>query len=251
MALLRAAPSPSTARDTTTREQPAVSLILGVVADSTGRGVPDVQVLLVGVLNPVVTDSLGRFRLGPLKASSYVIQFRRLGFEGVTHVAQLLAADTLRLAIELQPVANQLATVNVTGESVSERLSRVGFVRRRADGAVPASRFTTRAEFDKRPPLTMTELLRRMGNFPSRCPSPTVFVDGALLGSSVPLPPPSTPRRKDQFLSDGPPPPPAIDAIPPVTVEAVEVYLGPAEFPLEYKPAGRGFSCLVLVWTRI
>lgn len=232
--------------------QPSTGMVLGVVEDSEGRGLPDVQVLFVGVRSPVMTDSLGRFRVGPLKPASYVVQFRRLGFEGVTHVAQVVAADTLRLAVEMQGNVDQLAAVKITGESMSERLTRVGFVHRRSDGAVPSSRFITRAEFAARPPLNMNELLRRMGGFDTRCVQPTVYVDGTLFAAPVAAQtvPNKVPKRKDMFFSEGFTPPSPLDGIPPLVVDAVEVYTGPSEVPLEFKAAGRGFSCVVLVWTR-
>ena len=67
------------------------------------------------------------------------------------------------------------------------QLDRVGFVRRRLDGTIPASRFMTHAEFEHRPPRTMTELLGRMGSFRQRCDEVATFVDGVLMAAR-PLP---------------------------------------------------------------
>lgn len=45
--------------------QPA--LIVGVVEDSVGRAIPDVQVLVVGRDTTWLSDARGAFRLGPLR----------------------------------------------------------------------------------------------------------------------------------------------------------------------------------------
>lgn len=229
------------------------ALVLGAVEDSTGRGIPQVQISILGVAAASVSDSAGRFRFGPLRPSTYILQFRRLGYTPVTAMADLTTTDTLRLAIELAPAATSLATVNVTATSTDRKLEQVGFVRRRMDGTVPPSRFITRAEFEARPPLTMTELLRRMGGFDTRCQRASVYVDGALLAKDPPRDSIVNAKGKrvpaDGF-GEGMKRPNSIDAIPPTIVGAVEAYTGPAEIPLEFKAAGRGFECVVLVWTR-
>lgn len=225
--------------------QPA--LIVGVVEDSVGRAIPDVQVLVVGRDTTWLSDARGGFRLGPLRAATYVLQFRRLGYGPVTHVVEVPAADTVRLAVELAPASATLATVRVVGESVAAKLDRVGFVRRRLDGTIPASRFMARAEFEHRPPLTMTELLGRMGPFRQRCEEVATFVDGVLMASR---PPPDSTEKKALQFGVSAKPPPLIDAIAPADVAAVEAYVSPAEIPLQYKAAGRGFDCVVLIWTR-
>ncbi len=223
------------------------SLILGAVEDSAGRAIPDVQVTVMGSDALIYSDASGRFRLGPLRASTYLLQFRRLGFAPATALANVRAADTLRLAIELAVASTTLATVSVTAESSTAHLEQVGFVRRRRDATVPRSRFVSRAEFESRPPPTMSDLLRRMGSHSNSCPKQAIFVDGALL--VPPLPTDPKPKLADPFGEAMKRPAP-VDVIPPSSVDAVEVYLGPAEIPLEFKAAGRGFACVVLIWTR-
>lgn len=182
-----------------------------------------------------------------------MLQLRRLGYAPVTAMADLTRSDTLRLSIEMTPSATTLATMNVTATTSSQKLEQVGFVRRRMDGTVPPSRFITRAEFQNRPPLTMTELLGRMGRINSRCPNPTVFVDGAMMADAPPRDSIINSKGKrvpaDAF-GDGMKRLAPIDVIPPGVVDAVEAYAGPSETPLEFKAAGRGFRCVILVWTQ-
>ena len=230
------------------------AVVLGAVEDSTGRAIPSVQVAILGMSLLGTTDENGRFRIGPLKPTTYMLQFRRLGYTPVTAMADMSATDTLRLAIEMTPAATTLATMNVTATSTDRKLEQVGFVRRRMDGTVPPSRFITRAEFEARPPHTLSDLLNRMGGFGQRCTKAVVYVDGAMMASDPPkdsiLDAKGRKRPADGF-GDGMKRAPAIDIIPPMTVGAVEVYTGPSEIPLEFKAAGRGFECVVLVWTRV
>lgn len=236
---------------TTVRAQ--TSVIIGAVEDSSGRAIPDVQVTLIGTPATGLSDAGGRFRVGPLRPATYMLQFRRLGYAPVTAMAELTRGDTLRLSIEMTPSATTLATMNVTATSTSQKLEQVGFVRRRMDGTVPPSRFITRAEFQNRPPLTMTDLLGRMGGVGARCANPTVFVDGAMMADEPPKDSVITIKGKrvpaDPF-GEGMKRLAPIDVIPPIMVDAVEAYAGPAETPVEFKAAGRGFRCVILVWTR-
>lgn len=235
-------------------------VILGAVEDSTGRAIPDVRVTVLGETGTLVTDASGRFQLGPVRGTTYLLQLRRLGHAAVTTVVTVRSTDTVRLDIELTPTATVLAPVDVTADPTTAKLERVGFLRRRLDPTVPASRFLTRAEFDKRPPLTVSELLQRMGAYTRRCPSgEAIYVDGALL--APPIPKDSVvrvrPSKNSPMLGPGGdglgsalPPVSPVDMIPPKLAEAIEAYVGPAEIPLEFKAAGRGLQCVVLIWTR-
>lgn len=255
-AVLTATPWRSVAAQSSPPRQPPSdsSLVLGVVEDSAGRGIPSVQISIVGQDVGGISDDNGRFRIGPLRAKSYIFQFRRLGYTPVTAVTDLSTADTLRLAIEMLAATTTLAAVEVKATSSDRKLEEVGFVRRRMDGAVPPSRYITRAEFERRPPFTMTELLDRMGGFSKRCLGASVYVDGALL---APDPPPDsiTNSKGRRVPADGfgaaMKRSATIDIIPPSTVAAVEAYTGAAEIPLEFKTTRRGSSCVILIWTRV
>lgn len=251
-----ASPWRSAAAQSASARKPALdsSLVLGVVEDSAERGIPSVQISIVGQNAAGISDDHGRFRIGPLRAQSYIFQFRRLGYAPVTAVTDLSTADTLRLAIEMIAATTTLAPVEVKATSSDRKLEQVGFVRRRMDGAVPPSRFITRAEFERRPPFTMTELLERMGGVSRRCLAASVYVDGALMASDPP-PDSITNSKGKRVPADGfgaaMKRSATIDMIPPSSVAAVEAYTGPAEIPLEYKTTRRGSSCVILIWTRV
>lgn len=252
--VMATATRPVAAQSTPTRPGSASALVVGVVEDSSGRGIPSVQVSIVGQNVVAVSDESGRFRFGPLPARSYIVQFRRLGYGPVTTVTDLKIADTLRLAIEMSAVTTTLAAVEVKASTTDSKLEQVGFVRRRMDGTVPPSRFITRAEFEKKPPFTMTDLLERMGGFSRRCQGASIYVDGAMLAAD---PPPDSitnikgRRVPADAFGSGMKRAASIDLIPPSTVAAVEAYTGAAEVPLEFKTTRRGSSCVILIWTRV
>jgi hypothetical protein len=202
-------------------------LLLGAVEDSNGLPVQNARIDLLGSPVSVYSDAKGKFRIDSLRAATYVLYVRRLGYAPVTTLATLTGSDTLRMAVELSTVSTTLATVVIEADRSSLKLDRAGFVQRRLNTTAPASRFITRTEWGEREPLNVSEILRRMGGFAARCPRPSVLVDGMRIsaaggGSS------------------------SIDMIPPKFVEAIEAYAGPSEMPIEF----RGGECLVLIWTR-
>jgi hypothetical protein len=170
---------------------------------------------------------------------------------GSVRAGEAQSADTLRV--------QTLAPMVTSAEALAIKLDAVGFTQRRANTGVPASQFMTRFDIEKRAVTDLSQLLRRMKGRAWGCSEGVLFVDGVLLGTPVPDQQqdtarfvPTTSRGKGMpVVSSAPMPKPnPLDMIALSTVDALEVYTGPSEIPLEFKAAFRQARCVVVVWTR-
>lgn len=149
-----------------------------------------------------------------------------------------------------------LAPVITTADEVKARLEDVGFYRRKKYAGVPSSQFVTRDIIEKHKVSDLSQLLRRVKGRGWGCADGVLFVDGALMAKPMRDAPLDTSRfampRSGPPLVIGTPMPISsqLDQIPVGTVEAIEVYTGPSEIPVEYSPAFRQARCVVVVWTR-
>ncbi len=225
--------------------------VVGLVGDSAHTPLADVRVTLAGFATHTQTDAKGIFRLHDLKPGTYDVQLRRLGYESLTFAVDVRARDSLALDIQLNTSAVTVALVEVRVATVSRRLVDVGFVDRRRTSIVPASQFITREEIARRNPIDLTQLVDRMVGRLKSCANPVIFLDGSLR-PQPPRDPPiiaATVKERAQ-LADPPPRPKVTDGIPPDIVEGIEVYVGPAQIPLQYKAPWRGADCAIVIWTR-
>ncbi len=225
--------------------------IVGLVGDSAHAPLADVRVTLAGITAHTRTDAKGIFHLHDLKPGTYDVQLRRLGYESLTFAVEVRALDSLALDIQLNTSAVTVATLEVRASTVSRRLIDVGFVDRRRTSIVPASQFVTRDEIARRNPIDLTQLVDRMVGRLKSCANPVIFLDGSLR-PQPPRDPPiiaATVKERAQ-LADPPPRPKVTDGIPPDIVEGIEVYVGPAQIPLQYKAPWRGADCAIVIWTR-
>lgn len=232
-------------------------LLRGVVEDSIGVPVSGVDVSVAGSSRKLRTDSLGRFTLTALGPGTHRVTLRRFGFESLTSPVAMTMDDTLALTFELRAMPALLGEVRVNASPTTPKLLAVGFDRRRKLEGVPSRQFVTRAEIERRNPVVVSDLMKRMSARASgaSCMDPVLFVDGAIRPR---LGPPTQMRRlitsrgealtsvTGSVSSFRPP----VDDIDPSEIEGIEVYTGPAQIPAEFKAAGRGFECVVVIWTR-
>lgn len=181
--------------------------------------------------------------LGLLVAGAGTAQAQQSGTRDSTR-------DTVRV------LRTPLAPVVTTADEVEARLEDVGFYRRKKFSGVPSSQFMTRDIIEKHNVMDLSQLLRRVKGRGWGCADGVLYVDGALMAK----PQRDAPLDTSRFAlsRSGPPlviatPMPIssrLDQIPVGTVEAIEVYTGPSEIPVEYNAAFRQARCVVVVWTR-
>jgi hypothetical protein len=168
--------------------------------------------------------------------------------------AQQSGADTLR------PRVQALAPVLTTAEALANKLDEVGFTHRRAHSGVPASQFLTRFDIEKRGVTDLAQLLRRMKGRSWGCGEGVLFIDGVLQAQPIPERPVDTVKFTPMETRGRSTIPPVVavpmpkanplELIPVNSVDAMEVYSGPSEIPLEFKAAFRQARCVIAVWTR-
>jgi hypothetical protein len=226
----------------------AQAVMTGVVRDSTGRVLHDVEILLEGTAWQARSDSAGRYVLNA-SAGSHVAVFRSLGYAPVRRPVTLSSRDTLRVdAILAAGNAQELAPVDVKGKR-PRGVGLEGFGERRALGLGKFIDSTVLRQSEAR---RLSGMLREYGVRIAGCASRTrarnaecafnpvngcpmsVYLDGTIYyrtGSRGEEPP----DLSREFMI--------------MNLEAVEVYRGSAQIPMEF--SGRGAECGVIVlWTR-
>jgi hypothetical protein len=217
--------------------------IKGFVHDSIGLGIVGVEITMPGALLRAETDDRGRFELAKIPAGPLSIRLRRLGFRPDTLDLMIMAGETMPLEIRIDRVAIALAPVVVMGRAALTGW-RAGFYERRDHGN---GHFFTRDEIEKRNPSFLTDMFRtvpgakvvnlrsgfqRVIRFRGNrmdC-APLTWLDGSPLGAG-------------EF---------DLDALSPRSIEAMEIYSGPATVPAQFM-SSRGIASAcgsIIIWSR-
>jgi hypothetical protein len=212
----------------------ATGIIDGLVSDTALVPLNQVTVSIMGTTIAVVTSENGRFRFVDVPAGRYQILARRVGSEPVLMQVEIAPGETLRPAVTLVPVVTTLAGVRVTGSRASSRL--VDFERRRLAGE---GQFLTAAEMEKRPAVAVEDYLQRMKGIRIQ--------NGSALNRRFVITQPCAMN----FYVDNIPRGTSIDDLPsPKEIAGIEVYLGPASMPVQFKRP-TGVSCgIIMIWTK-
>lgn len=238
--------------------------ILGTVSDTLGNALGGVQVELSGTDYGSISNMRGEFRLTKVKPGAYTIFMRRIGFEALSMKLDVKDGDPMELDFELSPTTVRLATITVKEPLISEKLKRVGFEGRLKMSGLPASRFVTRADIEKRNPSSLTHLLERQGGRVRNCVDATVWIDGMppSAGTELPTGGPSNsgPFTRNSSLRSAarnensnsmryrP-----LESIPVKTVDGMEIFASISEVPVEFRAGGNAMvngKCVILIWTR-
>lgn len=224
-----------------------------------------------------LTDSLGVAILYIARPGTDTLLVRLLGFVTEEVPTELAAGETKVIAVGLRRDALTLPTVTVTGKE-TRREPGVGFTRRQKMGL---GHFITRTEIDRYAPSNSADILRRvpgvrvqanragdhiisMTRSTSKCrvqyyvdnmPMPTeelldaaieqrITADMAANGNTAETQSRARSKKLNRDL-----PAFTIDHIPPEQIEAIEVYRGAAEIPVEYRRTG-SLCGVVLIWTK-
>jgi hypothetical protein len=231
-----------TALPAASRAQDSLAGLVGIVRDSGGAPLRDVQVRL-GSGPRAITNDKGGFAFASLSPGVKVVSLRRLGFVPDSISVILRAGRVDSLVLVMEPMAAELPGVTVEDEA-DARSHRIlaGFWERRSRGF---GTFMTRQEIDKRDAHDFVDLTRMIPSLriinmngrrtlrfngslqPRDCP-PQYVVDG-------------------MRIEDGSP-----DEFSPHDIEALEFYSGPATTPPQFSNRAFTHTCgTIVIWTRL
>ncbi len=228
----------------TSRAQGSYAGLVGIVRDSAGHPIRDVQVRLSGPSAPrALTSESGGFAFASLMPGPTVVMLRRLGFVPDSNRVILRAGHVDSLVLVMDAMAAALPGVTVEDE-MDARSHRIlaGFWERRSRGF---GNFMTRDEIDQRDAHDFVDLTRMIPSLriinvngrrslrfngslqPRDCP-PQYVVDGMRIESGSP----------DEFS--------------PHDIEALEFYSGPATTPPQFSNRAFTHTCgVIVIWTRL
>lgn len=190
-----------------------------------------------------ITDGRGRLRLAVPQAGTYTVSVRSVGYATEQQRLRIASGETRSVVFTLKMRAVALPAVRVRASKGTQRLSTAGFYARQANGI---GQFVTRSQIEARRPAQLSDMLRSMPGVQLR---PTAFRDAqASMNRS------STGSRRCaiQYFIDGVPLVPGfnIDDIPPGDIEAMEIYYGSSQVPVQFNRQN-ALCGVIVVWTRI
>lgn len=227
----------------------AAQTIRGRVVDArTGEGVPQAEVTALAAsggrrAGRARTDATGAFSFLMRAPGTVLLRVERTGYrETITEPMPVAPAETLGVELSVSAAPLTIAPLRVTARVEPPRrrnLELNGYYDRERKGI---GRFVRREELERHRDFSLALALSRLPGtaihyvrtkqyiyFPRSGCSPWVYLDGVRM---------IVDRHQD------------INAVvSPNQIEAMEVYIGPAEVPAEYA-AGRGACGVVLIWTK-
>ena len=115
------------AAPTVLRAQAATGTIRGkVTVASSGRGLADAQVQVVGTRVGTLSQASGEYTLVDVPTGARVVQIRRIGYQPVNRTVQVVAGSTVTADAALSVSAINLSEVVVTGTASPTERRRVG-----------------------------------------------------------------------------------------------------------------------------
>lgn len=224
-----------------------LGMIDGTVTDTNLVPIPMADVTVLRTTARVATDNRGRFKLLGVPAGQYLIIVRRLGYRPLSGIIDVPQGDTIRLAYQLDRVAQTLGAVTITEQRHSLRL--MDFELRAKAGV---GEFLTQADIDKRASIQLSDILKfsktmsiTNDNTSGHLVALSRREGGSLVGAGAGYCP-------MQIMLDGVPLPSGfpMELLPsPRDVAGVEIYSGPATVPMQF--GGQDKRCgMVLVWTK-
>jgi hypothetical protein len=244
---------------------------------ATGRPIGGAQVALRLARVGGLSDSEGAILLEVPRPGGDTVVVRFAGYADAVLPVELRPDETTELGVRLRQGAITLPTVTVA-ETRIPREPGLGFARRQKMGL---GHFVIRTDIERFAPTNSSDILRRvpgvrvgsnragdhvitMARSATRCrvqyyvdnmPMPTdelldaaieqrIIADLAQNGSSAASRAKARSKKLNRDL-----PAFTIDHIPPEMIEAIEVYRGAAEIPIEYRTAG-SVCGVVLIWTK-
>jgi hypothetical protein len=229
-----------TAQAAVRAQSPRAATLIGTVRDTSGAPIAQVRLTSSGLLT--ISDSAGRFSLGPLPGGATTLLVRRLGFEPLDIGLTLSGGIAQSLNVVLTVLPQDLPGMTTYSQTYAEVRLR-DFYRHRQSGI---GYFLDRREIESKNAQRISDILRRVPGtrmMPDRggrttmrmarsaggrdCP-PDVWVDGVRASGMQ------------------------VDDVPLGDVEALELYRGPAGLPPEMNSRFGNPGCgALIIWTRL
>lgn len=226
------------------RAQGPYAGLVGIVRDSAGHPLRDVQVRLSGPSSPrALTSEAGGFAFASLAPGATLVMIRRLGFAPDSLQVILRPGRVDSLVLVMATMAAKLPGVNVEDDQ-DARSHRIlaGFWERRSRGF---GNFMTRDEIETRDAHDFVELTRMIPSLH------VVTVNGRqslrFSGSLLPRDCPPQYVVDGMRIEQGSP-----DEFSPHDIEALEFYSGPATTPPQFTNRAFSHTCgVIVIWTRL
>ena len=225
----------------------------GTVMDSLREPLAGVEIRVLEASRAARTDSAGRFALGGIPAGFYHVVLRRLDYRSITGTVRLADGDSIDLRFYMGRSAAELDTVRVAATGTGPMAE---FERRRATGM---GTFITRETLARMGTQPLADVIAaratrvRLVHLPNGGWTLAAAHPSTCMGPSCRQAPVCYMTlwldRVRVYTADSGDPPPDLSEYKVDDIEAVEVYPGAAETPLELNPTGASCGTIVL-WTR-
>jgi hypothetical protein len=169
-----------------------------------------------------------------------MLRVRRLGYEARTARLDIIGTDTSTVFFTLTPLPVELAPVIVEAMERKYVGKMSGFAERMHTQGASASSFITRDEIERENPMRVSDLLRKRSARAQQCANGTIYVDGVIWESMT------VRARRDPTRM-------ATDEFPVNEIEAIEIYYGAGQIPMQFNRtamSGKPPACVVVIWTR-
>lgn len=235
----------------------AQAVVVGSIrSELDGKPIAGAELTIANLLVRERSLADGRFQLNPLPPGEYRLAIRAIGFRSLTTTMVVTGTDTVRVDVSLSQAAVRLPTLNAEAPEAPSAVLRL--LREHRDRHL--GRFLDRALLAQHEAASFPSVLRAVAGVA------VIPVRGAMHAATHRGVTSLDPRQ----LVPGLPPacylavfrdgiriwapgmaggPPDLEKIRPHELQAVEIYRGPSETPLEYSGTGGVCGALVL-WSR-
>ncbi len=219
-------------------------VIVGLLKDSSGAPIGNVDVSIVAQRILVRSDTMGHFAIRRAKPGAIHLEMRHIGYEAKAIDLTLRASTAESVTVTLAQTAQELPGMVISAADMRRRIAIEDFYRRRALGS--GGFYVTRQEIENRHALRLSDALRDAPGIQF-----TRTRDG---GQSIRFVNSSVYRRdcQPQYWVDGQRVMWAnIDDFPAHDIEGLELYDGPAYTPMQFSQGAITTCGTVVIWSRV
>ncbi len=225
--------------------------ISGIVRDTAGNAIPNVEIVFRPSSRRLVTTEDGQFMARGFTSGTHVVLARKVGFVPESIMVRVAAGGAAEASFALRLHAEALESVLVTARKpISAKLQGFEERRQRRNGG----QFVTREQIERRGSIATADVLRYVQGIKmvdSMGVTIAISTRGAKVNFLIPKQVEACVVRvgvdgsiKDPMFS--------VNQIPTRDIHGIEVYAGAASMPPEFNSTvGRNAQCgLIMIWTR-